>query len=145
MEAWRPYSVRGLAPRIQCPVLVLYGEAEAAESNAHVALSALRFINELTCPVSVRMFTFDDGWAATHCQVGALAPMQAIVFDWLDTAVHHPDQLPQFDLRAEVADVFRRYLGRGEATKEIRLLLDNMTARSTNLTNARRYPTPTPA
>jgi len=87
IEAWRPYNIKDLAPRIRCPLLVLYGEAELAQSDQRVALSALRFIKNLSGPVTIRMFGFDAGWAASHCQVGALATMQATVFDWLERAV----------------------------------------------------------
>jgi len=66
---------------------VLYGEAELAQSSETVGLSALRFIRDISRPVTVRMFGFDKGWAASHWQIGALAPMQALVFDWLDKAM----------------------------------------------------------
>ena len=78
IECWRSYNIKDLAPRIRCPLLVLYGEAELAQSNERVALSALRFIKDLSGPVTIRMFGFDEGWAATHCQIGALATMQAL-------------------------------------------------------------------
>ncbi len=46
---------------------VLYGEAEAAQSDERVALSALRFLSKLTAPLSLQLFGSDEGWAATHC------------------------------------------------------------------------------
>jgi hypothetical protein len=64
-----------------------YNVKELAQSNAAVSLSALRFIRDLCCPVNVHMFGFDEGWAASHCHIGGLAPMQAVIFDWLDKAV----------------------------------------------------------
>lgn len=111
IEAWRPFNIKQLAPKIRCPVLVLYGEGELAQTNEKVALSALRFVAELSCPVTVRTFTFAEGWAASHCQVGALAPMQALVFDWLDRAVNDAGGLPRMDV-GSTFQVLHKYLPR---------------------------------
>ena len=92
MEAYRPFTIQGLAPQIHCPLLLLYGEGEIEQSNEKVAVSILRFVNELTCPVAIHMFEFTDGWAASHCQIGALSLAQAVVFDWLDRTVHNNDR-----------------------------------------------------
>ncbi|MDE1146436.1 MAG: alpha/beta hydrolase [Azospirillaceae bacterium] len=129
IDAWRPYHVGELAPRIACPMLVLYGEAEAAQSDETVALSALRFIAGLPGPVSLQLFGFDEGWAATHCQVGALAAMQALVFGWLDTAVNHPDELPAHDIGDNVATVFAHHIQGGDARKEAEGILTGMAIR----------------
>jgi hypothetical protein len=125
IEAWRPYNIKDLAPRIRCPLLVLYGEAELAQSNQRVALSALRFIKDLSCPVTIRMFGFDEGWAATHCQVGALAPMQALVFGWLDKAMRENQPLPRQDVGTSL-DVFMRHAGSGELGREAEELVTSM-------------------
>lgn len=125
IEAWRPYNVKDLAPRIRCPLLVLYGEAELAQSNQRVALSALRFIKDLSCPVTVRMFGFDEGWAASHCQVGALAPMQALVFDWLDKAIRERQSLPRRDVGTSL-ELFMKYAGSGESRREAGELVKSM-------------------
>ena len=127
VEAWRPFNIKDLAPGIRCPLLVLYGEAELSQSNQRVALSALRFIKDLSCSVTVRMFGFDEGWAASHCQIGALAPMQALVFDWLDKATHQERDLPGRDLGTSL-DVFMRYAGSGESRREAEQLVKSMCA-----------------
>jgi hypothetical protein len=127
IEAWLPYNIKDLAPRIRCPVLVLYGEAELAQSNQRVALSALRFIKDLSCPVTIRMFGFDEGWAATHCQIGALAPMQALVFEWLDKAMRDKQPSPRRDSGTSL-DVFMRYAGSGESRREADELVKSMRA-----------------
>jgi pimeloyl-ACP methyl ester carboxylesterase len=115
LDAWRPYNVADLASKIQCPLLLLYGEAEAAESDEKVVLSILRFVDRLSCAVAIRVFGFEDGWAASHCQIGALAPMQAVVFDWLDRAVSAPATLSRRDVDSSL-DVITRYL-RSDATR----------------------------
>ena len=100
-------------------MLVLYGEAEAAESNEKVALSNLTFIQQLKCPVSVRMFDYNDGWAATHCHVGGLAALHSVLFDWLETAVHHPERLPRHDVEEKVFDVLAKYVRSHEGKRDL--------------------------
>jgi len=127
IDAWRPYNIKDLAPRIRCPLLVLYGEAELAQSTQRVALSALRFIKDLSCPVTIRIFGFDQGWAATHCQIGALAPMQALVFDWLEKAMHEKQPLPKQDFGTAL-DLFMRYAVHGESRREAEDLVESIRA-----------------
>ncbi len=127
IEAWRPYNITDLAPKIRCPLLILYGEAELAQSDMRVALSALRFIKNLSCNVAVRMFGFDQGWAATHCQVGALAPMQAVVFDWLDKAVRGKQPLQRHDYGTTL-DVFMQYARKGKLRSQVEELVNGMRA-----------------
>lgn len=123
IEACRPFNVSDLAAKMRRPMLLLYGEGEAAQSNELVGLSVLRFISNLACPFSVRLFGFEEGWAATHCQVGALAPLQTVVFDWLDKAVTGQGYSSRQETNAAM-DVFIRYLHsskiKGEADELIK-------------------------
>lgn len=85
LDAWVPFSIKGLAPLIHCPTLILEGEGEYAQTDKKTALSAMRFISELTCPTTIHEFGIDkDGWAASHCQVGAFNAASVVIFDWLD-------------------------------------------------------------
>jgi pimeloyl-ACP methyl ester carboxylesterase len=123
IEAWRPYAVQELASRITCPLLLLYGEAEVTQSNSTVALSALRFAHELPGSVSIHMFGLDEGWASSHCQIGGLASMQRVVFDWLDGAVIRPGPLRRRVVDPRVANVLiGRARGRAARTEAARLL-----------------------
>lgn len=126
IAAWKPFHVGELAPRIRCPMLFLYGEAEAAQSDDRVTLSALRFIGDLSAPVTMRMFGFDQGWASTHCQVGGLAAMQATVFDWLDKAVNAPARLPRHDIGDNLGPIFSRYMRSSAAKAEVDHILKAM-------------------
>jgi pimeloyl-ACP methyl ester carboxylesterase len=123
IEAWKPYGIKGLAPKIGCPMLVIYGEAEAAQSNEVVALEALRFVSELRSPTSVRMFGLDEGWAATHCQVGALAPLQALVFDWLQGVVVEKEPQAGRIFDEKTVEILPRYLRSAAAKAEAAALL----------------------
>lgn len=122
IDAWKPYNIKDLAPQLSCSLLLIYGEGEAAQSNEKVGLSVLRFIKDLSCSLTVRLFEFDDGWAASHCQIGALAPLQALVFEWLDKAIHEPESLPRQDL-GDVLNVFARYMRSSEARSEVEELV----------------------
>ena len=85
LEAWRPFTIRGLAPLIHCPTLILEGEAEYAQTDHRTTLSAIRFISELTCPTAIHEFSLaEDGWAASHCQIGGVNAASEVIFDWLD-------------------------------------------------------------
>jgi pimeloyl-ACP methyl ester carboxylesterase len=92
LEAWRPFNIKGLAPKIECPLLVLMGEGEYEQIDAKTTLTILRFMSELTCPVSVHEFRYTDGWAASHCSVGDVGPANLAIFDWLDRTVIQNDQ-----------------------------------------------------
>ncbi len=127
IEAWQPYNIKELPLRVHCPLLLLYGEGELAQSNEKVALSVLRFVKELSCPVMVRAFDFTDGWAASHCQIGALAPLQALVFDWLDKAVIKREPLPQQDLGG-VLDLMKKYISSRKARQEMDELVNGLRA-----------------
>ncbi|MFI5064004.1 MAG: alpha/beta fold hydrolase [Streptosporangiales bacterium] len=107
-DAWKPYNVNGLAPRIHCPMLLLYGEAELAQTSEQVGRGVLSWLRELTAPLTIRMIGYEDGWAATHCQVGAISTMQATVFDWLALAAGAPARLPGMDLGTSITTM-RKY------------------------------------
>lgn len=87
LEAWRPFNIKGLASKIECPVLVLMGEGEYEQTDDRMTLSGLRFINEITGPVSIHEFRYNDGWVASHCGIGDIQPANAIIFDWLDRII----------------------------------------------------------
>ncbi|MFN8486224.1 MAG: alpha/beta hydrolase [Caldilineaceae bacterium] len=92
-EAVRPYTVSDTASKLQCPLLLLYGEAEYAQSNEAVALKMLRYLSELTCPITYHEFRYEAGWAASHCQIGGLSLVQTVIFDWLEKTVNTRERL----------------------------------------------------
>jgi hypothetical protein len=85
LEANQPFNIKGLAPLIHCPTLILEGEAEYAQTDLKTVMSSLRFISELTCSTTIHEFGIDtDGWAASHCQIGGVGAASVIILDWLD-------------------------------------------------------------
>ena len=92
-NAWVPFNISGLAPMIHCPVLLLEGEAEYAQTDKAMTLDVIRFISELTCPTTVHEFAIDqDGWAASHCQIGGVNAANVVIFEWLDKTLIHKVQ-----------------------------------------------------
>jgi len=117
-----PLTFSGLAPRIDCPVLILEGEAEYAQTDAKSVLLALRFISELTCPTAIYEFEIDkDGWAASHCQVGGADQATTVIFDWLEKTVNKKKSL-----LAEVPKPDWSVLRRHHHNKELEEVLLNM-------------------
>ena len=122
LNAWKPFNITGLAPRIHCPMLILEGEAEYAQTDAKSTLLALRFISELTCPTTIYEFEFEeDGWAASHCQVGGAGQANIILFDWLDKTVNKKSSM-----MTEVPKPDWSVLRRHHHNKELEEVLQNM-------------------
>jgi len=118
IEAWRPFNIDGLAPQIQTPLLLIAGEEEYAQVKGKVMLDIMRFLQEVAGPVSMHQFDFSEGWAGSHCQIGALSQIQAVVFDWLDHAVVKKDQVIKADSPADFS-VMNKYLPRSSEVDDL--------------------------
>ena len=56
----------------------------------------------MKCPVTMHEFSLEnDGWAASHCQIGGTAAASVVIFDWLDKEVVQGRRLEpaKFDMR----------------------------------------------
>jgi hypothetical protein len=88
LDCFVPFNIRGLGPMIECPVLVLEGEGEYAQTDKATALLALEFVSEIKGPVTMHEFGIDtSGWTASHCQIGGTETGNIVIFDWLDQVV----------------------------------------------------------
>jgi hypothetical protein len=126
LDAFVPFNVKGLAPRIHCPTLILEGEAEYAQTDRRTVLSAIRFISELTCPATIHEFRMDaDGWAASHCQIGGVNAASEVIFDWLDRTLLHADPAPPS--RRPDWSLVRKYHGSRELDHILKKIPDNVT------------------
>ncbi len=74
----RPYTVKGIIEKIDCPCLVM-----EAEQDIFVPGQAQQVYDALKSPKLLVKFTSEDG-AENHCQSGALAYKDEVVFNWLD-------------------------------------------------------------
>ncbi len=83
----RQYTLYGLAGRIHCPLLCLYGKDEIRDYKASNILEALQFIKEIPGATTLYFFSDEEG-AGGHCQVAGALRAQAVIFDWLERAVH---------------------------------------------------------
>ncbi len=74
----KPYSMDGIAQQIQCPCLVMDAEGDQFSHG-----QPQKIYDALQCPKQLVRFTSEDG-AENHCQSGALAYKDEVVFNWLD-------------------------------------------------------------
>lgn len=115
LMAWRDYSLIGLEDRMRCPMLLLFGEDEIAQTSAQLILQTIRFIAKVPARRRIHLFTRGDG-AAPHCQIGGLYLAQAAIFDWLDGIFGRRPLPPPCDLplsfNRPLAPWVRKYHGR---------------------------------
>ncbi|WP_406137720.1 alpha/beta hydrolase family protein [Streptomyces sp. NBC_01089] len=79
LDAFRAYTLEGVAERVTCPTLVL-----EAENDQFFAGQPQRVLSALTCPKELISFREDEG-GGEHCHEGAVALWHQRAFDWLDT------------------------------------------------------------
>lgn len=77
LRAAAPYTLEGLADRIQCPTLICEGENDVRGGGATALYDAM------TAPKDYILFTNAEG-AGEHDEAGAAALFSQRVFDWLD-------------------------------------------------------------
>ena len=120
LEAFVPYNVRECAALIDCPTLILEGQGEYAQTDCATALLALRFIGQMKCPVTIHEFSLEnDGWAASHCQIGGPEAANDVIFDWLDKVVTR-------GLRLEPAKFDTRLMNKYFRGRELDQLTDGL-------------------
>lgn len=83
-EEMKKASLKGIAGKIKCPVLLTMGETDHFVSKDQ--LDAL--LEEIKAPKTVRVFTIEEG-AEEHCQEGNHALFHQVMFDWLDEVFHY--------------------------------------------------------
>jgi pimeloyl-ACP methyl ester carboxylesterase len=74
-------TMEGISHLIRCPCLVL-----EAENDLFFRGQPKRIFDELQCPKTFYEFTAQDG-AENHCQSGAVAFKDEVVFNWFDDAL----------------------------------------------------------
>ena len=66
-ETLKKYTLKGIADKIECPLLILVGEADQFISPEQVD----ELDNELKCYRTIHVFTHEEG-AEEHCQEGII-------------------------------------------------------------------------
>ena len=85
VEATKKYTMKGIAGQIQCPCLVMEAEADMFFKG-----QPQEIYDELRVPKKLVKFTSEDG-SENHCQSGALAFKDEVVFNWLDETLQLHD------------------------------------------------------
>lgn len=78
MKMTRAYTMKDVAGKINCPVLVVDSEADRDMPG-----QAKQLFNALVSPKTFLLFTREEG-AEEHCQAGAVLISNARILDWLD-------------------------------------------------------------
>ena len=81
----RPYTIEDTIGQIKCPCLVMEAEADIFFKG-----QPQRVYDALQAPKQLVKFTSEDG-AENHCQSGALAYKDEVVFNWLDETLRLHD------------------------------------------------------
>lgn len=82
--ATRKWTMEGITHQIKCPCLVM-----EAENDMFFRGQPQQIYDRLQCPKTLIKFTAEDG-AENHCQSGALAYKDEVVFNWLDETLSRP-------------------------------------------------------
>jgi len=84
----KAFTTEGVAGQIRCPCLVLDGAGDILVGGGQ----AQEMYDSLQAPKQLVRFTSEDG-AGNHCESGALAYKDEVVFNWLDETLQvHDDR-----------------------------------------------------
>jgi dipeptidyl aminopeptidase/acylaminoacyl peptidase len=78
LKMTRPYTMKDVADKITCPVLVV-----DSEEDKDMPRQARKLFEALKSPKEFMLFTRAEG-AGEHCQMGAVLISNARILDWLD-------------------------------------------------------------
>ncbi len=120
IRAWKPFNVAAFADKLTCPVLFITGEAEYAEQSAGpLILSIGKFLNNIQTPAWFYEFNYEDGWAASHCQIGAQQDLQELVYNWLEKVLIHPETHKNQEVKLHDFSRVISYFGKMPEVKKI--------------------------
>jgi len=120
IQAWKPFNVSQFAEKLTCPVLFIAGEAEYAEQSAGpLILSIAKFLKNVKSPAWFHDFGYEDGWSASHCQIGAQLALQELVYDWLDMVLVNPTKLAEQQEKWHDFSKINKYYGKMQEVKDI--------------------------
>ena len=84
VEQSKAYTIKDVVGQIQCPCLVM-----EAEEDIFFKGQPQEVYDDLQAPKKLIEFTSEDG-AENHCQSGALAYKDEVVFNWIDEVLQLP-------------------------------------------------------
>ena len=126
LEAWKPYTLKGLEDHFQSPMLFLFSEddiIDLAAPSPKIVQEILQFILSLKCDRTIHLFTGTEG-ASHHCQMGALSYANAVIFQWLNQTLCGRELSVQSDAatRRAFVEIFKKYGGEIGAEKAQKVL-----------------------
>jgi hypothetical protein len=86
MRMTRPYTMKDVASKITCKMLVV-----DSEGDRYLPGQAKKLYNALQYPKDFMLFTKEEG-AEEHCQFGAMRISNERILNWLDDAMNMPRQ-----------------------------------------------------
>ncbi len=78
LKMTRPYTLKDVAEKITCPILIV-----DSEGDKDMPGQARKLFEALKSPKDFMLFTKEEG-AEEHCQMGAILISNARILDWLD-------------------------------------------------------------
>ncbi|HXY87592.1 MAG TPA: alpha/beta hydrolase [Candidatus Acidoferrales bacterium] len=126
LEAWKPYTLKGLEDHFHSPMLFLFSEddiIDLAAPSPKIVQEILQFILSLKCDRAVHLFTGTEG-ASRHCQMGGLSYANAVIFQWLNQTLCGRELSVQSDAatRKAFVEIFKKYGGEISAEKARKVL-----------------------
>ncbi|MCC7401646.1 MAG: alpha/beta hydrolase [Chitinophagaceae bacterium] len=126
IQAWKPFNVSDCADKLTCPTLFITGEAEYAEQSAGpLILSIGQFLKNLKAPSWFHEFGYEDGWAASHCQIGAQQVLQELTYNWLEMVLvnqgKHPTQKNKIHDFSKIISYFGKISGVKNILNEVEI------------------------
>jgi pimeloyl-ACP methyl ester carboxylesterase len=126
LEAWTPYTLKGLEDRFHSPMLFLFSEddiKDLAAPSPKIVQGILQFILSLKCDRTVHLFTRTEG-ASLHCQMGGLSYANAVIFQWLNQTLCGKESSvqPEAATRKAFVEIFKKHGGEIGAEKAQKVL-----------------------
>lgn len=81
LKMTKPYTLKNIADRIKCPMLIV-----DSEEDKDLPGQAKKLYDVLAYPKEFMLFTKDEG-AEEHCQIGSRVISNERILDWLDDAM----------------------------------------------------------
>ena len=88
MRMTRPYTMKDVASKITCHMLVV-----DSEGDRYLPGQAEKLYKALRCPKDFMLFTKEEG-AEEHCQFGALRISNERILNWLDNKMKVAERKP---------------------------------------------------
>jgi len=82
-------------------------------------LSIAKFLKNVKSPAWFHDFGYEDGWSASHCQIGAQLALQELVYDWLDMVLVNPTKLAEQQEKWHDFSKINKYYGKMQEVKDI--------------------------